>query len=78
MYVFTFLQTYKTKKCPNWDEATGVDFYSTLKLFKNEATTTETFLIAEWFLSNNISNNLFNNKNDVEHVLHHVLQNFCF
>jgi hypothetical protein len=57
------------------NEISFVDFYSyylqQLKLSKDEATA-DTFLIAETFLSNNISNNLFNNKNDVVHVLHNV------
>jgi hypothetical protein len=47
------------------NEISFVDFYSyylqQLKLSKDEATS-DTFFIAETFLSNNISNNLFNNK----------------
>ena len=51
-----------------------VEFYSyylqQLKLSKDEATA-ETFLIAETFLSNNISNELFKKK-DVCNILHNV------
>jgi hypothetical protein len=57
------------------NEISFVDFYSyylqQFKLSKDEATA-DTYLIAETFLSDNISNNLFNNKNDVANVLHHV------
>jgi hypothetical protein len=55
------------------NEISFVDFYSfylqQLKLSKDEATA-DTFLIAETFLSNNISNEFFNKKNDVVTVLH--------
>ena len=57
------------------NEISFVDFYSyylqQFKLSKDEATA-DTYLIAETFLSDNISNNLFNNKSDVANVLHHV------
>jgi MoaA/NifB/PqqE/SkfB family radical SAM enzyme len=57
------------------NEIAFVDFYSyylqQLKLSKDEATA-DTFLIAETFLSNNISHELFNKKNDLENVLHNV------
>ena len=52
-----------------------VNFYSyylqQLKVSKDESTA-DTFLIAETFLSTNISNELFNKKNDLENVLHNV------
>ena len=52
-----------------------VNFYSyylqQLKLSKDEATA-ETFLIAETFLSNNISNEYFSNKRDIVNVLQNV------
>jgi hypothetical protein len=57
------------------NEIAFVNFYSyyiqQFKLSKDEATA-DTFLIAETFLSTNISNELFNKTNDLENVLHHV------
>jgi len=57
------------------NEIAFVNFYSyyiqQFKLCKDEATA-DTFLIAETFLSTNISNELFNKTNDLENVLHKV------
>ena len=57
------------------NEISFVDFYSyylqQFKLSKDEATA-DTYLIAETFLSTNISNELFNKTNDLENVLHKV------
>ena len=65
------------KKNPDMldNEIAFVNFYSyylqQLKLSKDEATA-ETFLIAETFLSNNISNEYFSNKRDIANVLHYA------
>ena len=57
------------------NEIAFVNFYSyylqQLKLSKDEATA-ETFLIAETFLSNDISSELFSNKKDIANVLHYA------
>ena len=57
------------------NEIAFVNFYSyyiqQFKLCKDESTA-DTFLIAETFLSTNISNELFNKTNDLENVLHKV------
>ena len=57
------------------NEIAFADFYSyylqQLKVSKDESTA-DMFLIAETFLSNNISSELFNIKNDLANVLHNV------